>query len=408
MQDPEQDVLEVPAGRAAKSGPLKARGLRAKLDQPGGAAAMVADLAGNMAAFERNFDAVVDAFGVTGNENALIDLLLAKDSVFFNHLSLVLRIGQLAISADRFRDFHIRAAASIRAGAGVRFRQFETLGRGLAVADPRFRLLLYRLKYAGIRQPKDRSALFANAAILAERVELFGIAFDTMFERRRDKSLDRDAWDREVRMAYAVQHIIADAKIAGPGLVSAVDKDAARDCQAGIDTSRGALLLLCHASFAAARLSFIDVAYPDSAYMASSEADARRIAAHVDPRAALFAGLKALMQKKVLLLAPDGKQGALTSSINVFGKTVMIGDGAAFLAYESRCAVYFYAMNRSAKAFVPTVVAGPVRASGEKFAAYRERFLAFYEKMLNDFFAGDPRNLVLTPQWLKIFGAGPN
>jgi hypothetical protein len=121
-------------------------------------------------------------------------------------------------------------------------------------------------------------------------------------------------------------------------------------------------------------------------------------------------GLRTLLQKKAILISPDGRQGSQNSSrntsISVLGRTVPIGDGAAFLAYESRCATMWFTMNRNKGRFAPNLVPGPTREASESFEQFQGRFNAFYERMLNEFFCGDPRNLPISQSWLNVF-CGP-
>jgi lauroyl/myristoyl acyltransferase len=128
-----------------------------------------------------------------------------------------------------------------------------------------------------------------------------------------------------------------------------------------------------------------------------------RIPVNVDTRASLFAGLKALLAKKILLLAPDGKQGSQNVTISVLGKETSMGHGAAFMAYESKCDIFWLAMTSDGNHFIPEMVAGPRRADAESFSDFQMRFVRFYEKMLNDSFSGDPGNLVPAPRWAKVF-----
>ena len=87
-------------------------------------------------------------------------------------------------------------------------------------------------------------------------------------------------------------------------------------------------MLLCHAGFSTVRFNFLKGHIENIIYMASTASALKlpvavrhgRIAVNLDARAGLFAGLKALLQKRVVLLAPDGKQGSRKSSISVLEK----------------------------------------------------------------------------------------
>ena len=342
----------------------------------------------------------------SGQIDLFIDFLLSPRSPAFSQLALAGRVGLLTRKARRFRDFKAKIDELVTSRTSqVRFGQYE-LGRSLlkrAGGDQKLARLLCELKFAGIADAKRPDRLFANARVLAPQIELDPRGIDHLFAHSRARSDSRAAWEGEIRTAYAAQHLLVNSHFPPAAQLALIDPDARYEALRRMNSPRGALVLVCHAGFSAVRINFIDREVENCVYMASSDKDPKRIPVHLDSRSALFAGLKALMQKKVLLLAPDGKQGALNARITVLGREFLIGDGAAFLAYESRCDTLWYSMHRTEDRFVPYVVPGPVREGRESFPEYRTRLIAFYEKMLNDFFSGDPRNLVLTPRWLTTF-----
>jgi lauroyl/myristoyl acyltransferase len=220
---------------------------------------------------------------------------------------------------------------------------------------------------------------------------------------------------KSAKTAFAVQHLILAGKISEAAQNELVDVSAKQAALAQLNPSNGALVLLCHAGFSTARFSFLKGHVDNLVYMASTSLSkprgagmSDRISINADARAGLFAGLKALMGKKVVLLSPDGKQGSQKCSISVLGKQTRIGDGAAFLAYESKCDTFWFSMNRSKDRFVPVMIRGPARLGSESFPTFEIRFVRFYEKMLNDFFSGDPRNLLMAPRWAKTFDDNPD
>jgi 1-acyl-sn-glycerol-3-phosphate acyltransferase len=182
------------------------------------------------------------------------------------------------------------------------------------------------------------------------------------------------------------------------------DPTASNEALEHFDTKSGSLLIAHHAGQQGARFIFAMRNIPNFIEIGMTRSiHKEKILVRDNPEAGLFTALKALKQGKNVLIAPDGGYGKCDSSVNILGRNLKIGDGAAFLAYEAGCKTLWYAMNFDGKLFVPSIIPGPVRRSNERYPEFRERLNGFYGERLNAFFTADPHSLVPTAKWLNLF-----
>jgi hypothetical protein len=268
----------------------------------------------------------------------------------------------------------------------------DYLGRGLG--DRRLPAL-FKIKYRGWNDDPSLG--------IAERVEALALRCETQAAIldeviRRAQPLDLPSWQHEMRIDQAYGHVFRDANIAGSlmkrlegdadpflaafygslthGLVEALaDLDESRRRFAGLDLSRGLVLVTAHDLFSRIEVALADHVMPDSYAIHMKD-----LADPAGQRNAAFRALKTVTAGKAILLAPDGQQAAASAGaeIEVLGKRFDISVGAALIAYEGRSPTAFYRATRTGRRFVPTFVAGPSRENGESFAQFRTRWLAFY------------------------------
>lgn len=288
----------------------------------------------------------------------------------------------------------------------VRFLQFDymrSLEVRLAQAATEERLSrLFELKYKGLSNLTSGDALFDNARVLAERLDVHRILADFLFANTQG-SYSRQAWEYEMRIAFAIHHITHDCEMPLEELSRVFSASHLEEVAGTMRASRGALVLLAHVGHFTNRLTpVIDRAVPNTYYISGSRAEPNWSGTFGE-RAALFAALNALRSNKHVFLALDMQQGALTERMTVLGKQVELGSGAAFIAYETGCPTFFFAVGRNDTHLLPVVTEGPRRRAGEAFTDFRERIVRFYEAMVNAAFVGDPRNLAFVPRWSKAF-----
>jgi hypothetical protein len=122
-------------------------------------------------------------------------------------------------------------------------------------------------------------------------------------------------------------------------------------------------------------------------------------------RGAAFRAMKALMQKRALLIAPDGPYAddSTSEEIRVFGIPTRVSFSAALFAYEAQCDLGWCSLINENERLVPSYAPGPTRKSGETFARFKDRWLSFYSARLEEAFSSNPKNLALhSSRWVSF------
>jgi hypothetical protein len=245
--------------------------------------------------------------------------------------------------------------------------------------------------------------LLAAGAKGVRRVEIEQEILDYLYSKSRHAEMARDVWESDVRLAVAIDHRsrnflrLAPREVVVDGLV---DQEAAADVVRRLNRPSGTLALTFHGSFAGLARATFGRLFADGVMIAAEGAHGAR-----DGGFALFAARQALLQGKTVLVSPEGGYGRQTGTIKVLDATRGVADGAPFLAHVTKCNTAWFSMIRTDTGFAPLAVEGPRHADGESFAAFRERFFAFYAEQLENSFTGDPRNLSLGPNWTRTFRA---
>ncbi len=331
-------------------------------------------------------------FERVGKLEVLVDAVWADRDTTLARLSSIVELLHLcdeAGLAPRADDLARRLA---RASAPVTVSPKDYLHR--AASDGRL-LALFEIKYRGWNDD-PALGLAARVEALAARCETPAALVDEVARHLAPQADPR--WQREMPIDQAYGHAFRDANVAGAllkrlgtdpdpflrafydslthGLVDALaDMDESRRRFAALDLSRGLVLATAHNLFSRIEVTLADRMMPDSYAI-----HLRDLADADGHRNAAFRALKAVTDKKAVVIAPDGQQGAPNASaeIEVLGRRVSVSVGAALIAYESRGATAFYRTIRVGRRFVPSFTAGPERADGEGFDAFRTRWLAFY------------------------------
>jgi hypothetical protein len=102
------------------------------------------------------------------------------------------------------------------------------------------------------------------------------------------------------------------------------------------------------------------------------------------------------------LIASDAKVGTSFSPINVLGINSDVGDGAAFLAYETACNTAWCMTVLEEGRFVARFVPAPRRNASEKYTEFRRRFLDFYAQQIERVLTGPPENLAVKNRWITL------
>jgi hypothetical protein len=350
-------------------------------------------------AISENLDSLAQMYSDAGRFGSLLEFLLSTGSPATQRIALLKRIGNLAISANLLTTFKQRIRDIASATTTFRFRPHEYL-RG---ADDSIISDLIQLKYAHLTLRGTADDLLSDAETIIPRIDFNNRAFDFLFSQRSDRTIARANWEHEAKLSRAIEHVISDTNMGAEINERFVDADAREAAVRQIDPSRGTLVLLAHVGFPTVRTAFFSDAFPAARYLSNYKKLSARIELAGKDQG-LFEAYKSLKNSEMVLLAPDGLLGTNNTTIEVLGERAEIRDGAAFLAYESRCCTAWFTIGRKGTGFFPRIMRGPERRDDESFSEFKQRIFAFYELMLNNLFTGDPRNLVYGPPWISLFG----
>jgi lauroyl/myristoyl acyltransferase len=172
--------------------------------------------------------------------------------------------------------------------------------------------------------------------------------------------------------------------------------DAAREAAfGGIDQSKGALLVTFHGAMTGLNRKLFNEVFENRATLENAEASSAKSISTRDPRAALFAAMRLLLGGKSLLMAPDGRKGNRDQFGELTGKSVRTANGAALLAFETRCFCAWLNIVPEGRRLVPMVVEAPKPQKGERFEDFAERWTAFYWSQVEALLTGDPDRISL-------------
>jgi hypothetical protein len=258
--------------------------------------------------------------------------------------------------------------------------------------------------YVGLDRPDDPRLILENARKLAD-VRPPDPVLGYLYAHARATELPRAAWIRRAQVAASIEDLLQDffSHRSPWRLREMFDPESAAKAAQAMVSPRGVLALTFHGGFAALLPHFF-VQFLNGGLVVDIKARAKfeSLGAN-DPGTALFGALRALGEGRSVYVAPDGRFGKPAGCIQVLGASCPVGDGAAFLAYETGCDTVWYAMRRNRAIFAPVVEPGPSRAQGETFAQFRTRLLGFYRDRIEEHFMGDPRSVALHKAWRHRF-----
>jgi hypothetical protein len=246
--------------------------------------------------------------------------------------------------------------------------------------------------------------LFENAVRISARVALPSSVLDVLYRNRRDTDVARDAWEREIRIACALDLLTRDFfKGRGLGNLSQfMDQQAVHEAQAKLHPSGGTLFLTFHGGFVVMARKLFSTLFHDGISI-QNHRSSLNLSAKLDPAAALFNALRALQEKKSVIMSPDGPYGKHSCAMHVLGRRAEMADGAAFLAYEAKCDTAWFTVVRDDNGFLPDIQLGPRREDGERYGQFQQRLCDFYGERIDALYSGDPRNIALSKRWVGHF-----
>jgi hypothetical protein len=266
---------------------------------------------------------------------------------------------------------------------------------------------LLRLKYKdlNLRQQgrfwviRDED-LFEAAARVSDRIQFARVFLDRLYALRRQGPM-RAEWEREIRITFCIDHIIADRLVRN--LDKIISKDQVGAAFEAIKTSNGTLLTTFHGGYFRLTRYIYALAIEGGLTMGMRSHSPSHISAK-EPRTALFRALRAIEGGNVVLMAPDAPVGTLSSSIQLAGVTLSVAEGAAFIAYGSRCNSAWFTVLRNGERFEPIIRFAPQVSDNESYPAFKKRWLSFYGSQIEGILTGDPRNLCLREPWTIMLG----
>jgi hypothetical protein len=344
------------------------------------------------AAFPHRFLDALEVVRELGLEQVMLDCLLTPDAKTWSQLMLIGRIGNSLLGSvyfDRFADLVRQKASSI---PFYRFNQFQYINT--TISNRNVRLLLLELKYTGLPKTISKDNLFECAEILSKNIVFDQKALDHLFECRSQREMGRAEWEHEVRVSWALDHMLMDVRLPISKRLELMDSEAVKRLAEGFREPSADIVSYQHAGF----YQFICVlphTFPEAYVITGISPD---IADGV-----ILNGMRHALRGGMVGISPDGGLGKGAVEITVLGRKVLIKPGAAFMAYEAQARTSFFTTGREGRSFVPIVKFGPVREKRERYSAYLERHARFYESCLNDFFRGPPQNLVCNGRWMRTF-----
>lgn len=360
------------------------------------------DVVGRLyASIPERTDVARDIFGFykicvrTESPEILLGVMLARADVTFRYFELIDGLFALYKASGRIADIGDVTARNVDAeGASPYWAPGLTLNRFSRYGAPAVNLIR-ELRY-GSWTPESTADLSAMAETVAARMLLPASTVDQFHPRTRFP-MERSAWERETKAAHAFDTIADDCRpsLSRPDIDGAYfDNDAVQRLRTADHAATGAIYLATHTGFMWTSRLLFELMF-DNGVQIQAERTANKNALGVrgDGKAALFAAYRHLQEQRPLYIAVDGAMGA-TEEVEILGKTVSIGLGAAFLAFETKAALLWYTLERTANGLSPVVRRGPERLAGERYPAFKDRFLAYVAECLEDTFTGHPKDLV--------------
>ncbi|HEX3653032.1 MAG TPA: hypothetical protein VHU18_09445 [Rhizomicrobium sp.] len=252
-----------------------------------------------------------------------------------------------------------------------------------------------RKRFTALSEALDDARRRAQAIVLPEPL------LDFLYSRTRCRSMSRSEWEREIRVATALDENFT--RFCSMPLVKDVGRSVDKESRKAVVRelqSAGNLVLGFHGGFGYMRRRLFGRMFPQGIIIGATTRHSAADGAH-----ALFAAREALLSGGAALIAPDGRFGKESGLISILGAQLPITDGAPFLAHSTGCSVIWLALVRIGDTFTFKTTSAPRREEGESFSSYRERFYRFYGDQLEEAFTGDPANLPLILNWKLTFNA---
>ncbi|MDB5972509.1 MAG: hypothetical protein JWQ90_4959 [Hydrocarboniphaga sp.] len=371
---------------------------------------------------------VVDYFGQAGQDEQLVQALSAERALVLSSVSLTAQLMRLSGLARWRTEFAPELDERLQGRQStVHFSNAEYL-KFYRDLHPELRFSLLRMKYGAWPECQTAVDLFRIAEQRNEACRVDARTMDFLFERNRHQHLGKDEWQKQLRTAQLIDHFISDqsdlavlstlqemesgqselSRLVLEDLLSLMDHDESRRIFDEVLALAPALLCSFHGSFLRLMQGAYKTLMVDQYTVAKnkrsmkSEGGGGIIDTASNRQTVAFVAIKALLQKKTVLIVADGPNSA-DIDVSVLGAPNKISAGPAFIAYESRCKTIWYTVVRSETGFRPVFELGPIKEPGEPDKQFTARWKAFYEGRLEAHFTGHPSGIVLRHPWSDVW-----
>jgi hypothetical protein len=252
----------------------------------------------------------------------------------------------------------------------------------------------------------ESSALLRREADkIASSMDLSRAALDYLYQNSRVQ-WERGEWESAVRKACAVNLAMASLRRT-LDWESLMDAEATAQTFAKLESARsntkGTLILTCHGGYHVAANGLFRKRFPGRAVISPSGLLSRESGNLDNLGDSMFGALRLLQAGGILIMAPDGPRGRKSAPRKIFGQVVLGPDGASLLAHAAQAVTVWYNVARTGDRFAPTIAIGPTVMAGESEKQFSQRLNNFYSNKLEELFSGDPRNITLSPAWVRHF-----
>ena len=243
----------------------------------------------------------------------------------------------------------------------------------------------------------------ARAEHLVGQTEVDARLVEVLFPHRRQPGMSREVWERGLRFAAALE-ALTDSRGVDSSEMAALFHRETRDTLRQVTGDNAvALFIIGHVGFTGARNYFIRKFLKNSIPFRPKLDRPPYVWEQDDGRTALFCCLRALSSGTSVVLAADGPMGDTRAPMQILDCNASMATGGAFLAHEAKVNVVWLNIEFRDGYFEATLVKAPLPQPTERLKDYQPRFVSFYETMLNQYFSGDPRSIVIRKKWRSIF-----
>lgn len=364
---------------------------------------------------------IAQIFTKAGKPELLVRAVWSRRDSLFKQLRDVAWFAKLAAAAELGDEYIAKlrrwavadAVQPVTFGLHDYLRAYESLGDRVLAA-------LFCLKDRAWILDTSGDIL-EKAAQLADRFEVAPETAQFFYSHRADRDMSLAAWLPQFKTTQVLSHLYSDGVDARrfrhdpdgdyrktatsfcrmARMTEYLDDEGAKRLFESLDRSRGLLLCTFHGGFLRMSSYFFVKFMPNPFWVtAKGEEQSNIVVVKGNEHGAAFRTFKALVQGKAVLMAPDGPHYGETSSVEVeiFGLKAKISEGAAVLAYESKCDTGWISAVRRGNMFVPDYLPGPRRLQGETYKVFRDRWVSFYVRCIERAFSS-PENLVPISRW---------